>query len=71
MPYSVKCYFEIYEDMVQILMMLKVLFTQDSELEDLFCGASPGSVPSLFFGNNLLAWDLSLFKMIFSVTLLV
>ena len=33
--------------------MLKVLFTQDSEAEDLFCGASPGSEPSLFFCNNI------------------
>ena len=45
--------FEIYEDMVQILLMLKVLFTQDSEVEDLFCSASPGSEPSLFFSNDL------------------
>ena len=44
--------FEIYGDMFQILLMLKVLFTQDSETEDLFCGASLGSEPSLFFSNN-------------------
>ena len=49
MLYSVKCLFEINEDMVQILPMLEVLFTQDSE--DLFCGASSGSEPSLFFSN--------------------
>ena len=53
MPYPVKCFFEIYEDMIQTLLMVKVLFTQDSEVEDLFCGASPGSEPSLFFSNNL------------------
>ena len=52
MPYPVECFFEIYEDMVQILLMLKVLLTQDSEVEDLFCGASHGSEPSLFFTNN-------------------
>ena len=28
-------FFEINEDMVQILLMLKVLFSQDSEVEDL------------------------------------
>ena len=51
MPYSVKGFFEIDEDMdqVQILLVLEVLFTQDSEVEDLFCGASSGSEPSLFF----------------------
>ena len=51
MPYSVKGFFEINEDMVQILPMLEVLFTQDSKVEDLFCGASSGSEPSLFFSN--------------------
>ena len=46
MPYSVKGFFEIDEDMVQILLVLEVLFTQDSEVEDLFCGASSG-IPAL------------------------
>ena len=40
MPYFVKGYFEISEDMVQSLLMLEVLFTQDSKVEDLFGGAS-------------------------------
>ena len=35
MPYSVKGFFEINEDMVQILLMLEVLFTQNSKVEDL------------------------------------
>ena len=48
MPYLVKCFFEIFEDMVQILLLLK-----DSEAEVLFCGTSPGSEPSLLFSNNL------------------
>ena len=51
MPYSVKGFSEINEDIVQILLMLEVLFTQDSKVEDLFCGASSGSEPSLFFSN--------------------
>ena len=48
-------FFEIYEDMVQILLMMEVhvLFIQDSKAEDLFCGAPSGSEPSLFFGNYL------------------
>ena len=33
------------------LLMLEVLFTQDSKVEDLFCGASSGSEPSRFFSN--------------------
>ena len=51
MPYSVRGIFEINEDMVQILLMFEVLFTQDSKVEDLFCGATSGSEPSLFFSN--------------------
>ena len=39
--------------MVQILIMLEVLFTQDSKNEDLVCGAPSGSEPSLFFSNYL------------------
>ena len=45
-----KAFFEI-DDTVQILLVLEVLFTQDSEAENLFCGASSGSDPSLFFSN--------------------
>ena len=33
--------------------MSNILFTQNSEVEDLFCGADIGSEPSLFFSNNL------------------
>ena len=53
MPYSVKGFFEINEDMVQFLLMLEVLFTHDSKVEDLFLGASSGSEPSLFFSNHV------------------
>ena len=65
MPYSVKGFFEIDEDMVQILLVLEVLFTQDSEVEDLFCGASSGSEPSLFFSNYFFSLG---FKPILSLT---
>ena len=51
MPYFAKCLFEINDDMVQILPMLEVLFEQNSKVEDLFCGASSGSEPSLSFSN--------------------
>ena len=37
MPHSVKGFFEINADMVQILLMLEALFTQDSKVDDLFC----------------------------------
>ena len=51
-------FFLINEDMVQILLMLEVLFTQDSKVEDLFCGASSGSEPSLFFSSYLFSLGL-------------
>ena len=51
MPYSVKGFLEMNEDMVQIMLMLGVLFTQDAKVEDLFCCVSSGSEPSLFLSN--------------------
>ena len=47
----VEGFLKIIEDIVQILLMLELLFTQDSEVEDLFCGASSGSEPGLFYSN--------------------
>ena len=52
MPYFAKGCFEINEDILQILLMLNVLFKQDSMAEGLFCGASSSSEPSLFFSNS-------------------
>ena len=46
----------LYFRMVQILLMLKVFFTHDSEVEELFCGASPGSELSLLFSINLFSF---------------
>ena len=63
MPYPVKCSFEIYRDMVQILPMLKVLFTEDSEAEDLFCGASPSLNPACSLAIISSDWGLSLLEM--------
>ena len=42
----------INEYMVHSLLMLEVLFIQDSKLEDLIFGASSGSESSLFFSNS-------------------
>ena len=46
MSYPVEGFLEISEDMVQILLMLKVRFT-------LCGGASSSSEPGLFFSNHL------------------
>ena len=48
-----KTCFEVIEDMIKILLMLEVLFKQDSKVKDLFCGAPSYSKPSLFFSNYL------------------
>ena len=53
MPYPVKCFFEVYEDMVGILLMLQVLLAEDPEIEYLFCGAPSGSETCLLFCNDL------------------
>ena len=43
---------------MQILPMLKELFTEDSEVEHLIGGASSNSEPNLFFGVNALSLGL-------------
>ena len=54
--------FKIYEDMIQTLLVSKVLFTH-SNAEDMFCGAFPDCESSLVFSDSLFSWDLNLFKM--------
>ena len=48
-------FFLISADMVQILLMLEVLLTQNPKVEDLFCGAPSRSEPSLLLSNYLLS----------------
>ena len=36
--------FEVYKDMVEILLMLQVFLAEDPEIEYLFCGAPFGSL---------------------------
>ena len=67
MPYSIKG-FLISEDMVQILLMLRILFLQDFKVEDLFCGAPFALNPACLSAVISLAWGLSLLKMTFSMT---
>ena len=70
MPYSVKGFFEINEDMVQILLMLEVLFTQDSKVEICSVVLHPALNPACSSAIISSACGLSLFKMTFSMTLL-
>ena len=43
--------FEINDHIIQNLLMFKILFTQDSEIGNLFCGAPSSSEPSVFFSD--------------------
>ena len=70
MSYSVRVFFETNDDMVQILLMLEVLFTQDSKAEDCSVVLLPAPNPACSSAIISSAWGLSLFKMTFSMTLL-
>ena len=46
--------FEVYEDMVEVLLVLEIFLTEDSEVEDLLCGTPFCLEACLFFGDDLL-----------------
>ena len=54
MPNLVKSLLEIYEDMVEVLLVLKIFLTEDSQVENLFCDAPSCSEACLFFSDDLL-----------------
>ena len=62
MPYPVKGLLEVYEELVEILLMLQVFLAEDPEIEYLFCGAPPGSETCL----ALLVEQTILFVLFFS-----
>ena len=53
MPYLIKGLLEMYEDMIQALLMLKVFLAKDSKVEYLFTGAPSCSKTHLFFSDDL------------------
>ena len=68
-PYPAKGLLGVYEDIVEILLMLRVFLAEDSEIEYLFFGSS-SSVTSLLLYNIASAYGWSLFRMIFNTNLL-
>ena len=54
MPNPVKGLLEVYEDMVESLLVLEIFLAEDSKVEDLICGAPSCSEACLFFSNDLL-----------------
>ena len=61
MPYPVEGLLEVYEDMVEVLLVLELFLTEVSYDENLLCGTPSCSEPCLFFNDYLLRlWLLSL-----------
>ena len=54
MPNSVEGLFEIFEDIVEVLLVLEIFLTKDSYVENLLCGAPFCSEACLFFNDDLL-----------------
>ena len=54
MPNPVEGLLEVYEDMVEILLVLKIFLTENAWVEDLLCGAPSCSETRLFVSNDLL-----------------
>ena len=52
MPNPVEGPFEVYEDMVEVLLVLKIFLTEDSQVENLFCDAPSCSEACLFFSDD-------------------
>ena len=71
MPNPVEGLLEVYEDMVEVLLVLEIFLAKDLYVEDLLYGAPSCSETCLFFSNDLLRFcSLNLFSVIFSMTLL-
>ena len=54
MPNHAEGLLEVYEDMIEVLLVLEIFLTENAEVEDLLCGAPTCSEACLFFSNDLL-----------------
>ena len=48
MPNPVEGFFEVYEDMVEVLLVLEIFLTQNAQVEELLCGTPSCSGACLF-----------------------
>ena len=70
MPNSVEGLLEVYEDMVEVLLVLEIIFTEDHRLK--ICSVvhlpalKPACSPAMIFSAS----SFNLFRIIFSMTLL-
>ena len=54
MPNPVEGLLEVYEDMVEVLLVLEIFLTENAQVEDLLCGTPSCSEACLFFKDDLL-----------------
>ena len=54
MPNLVEGLLEVYEDMVEVWLVLEIFLTNDFQVEDLLCGALSCSEACLFLSDDLL-----------------
>ena len=54
MPNPVEGLLEVYEDMLEVLLVLEIFLTENALVEDLLCGASTCFEACLFFSDDLL-----------------
>ena len=52
MSHSAKVFLKVNEDILQILLMLEVIFIQDSEVKDLFCCASQAYFSAIIISSH-------------------
>ena len=54
MPNPVEGLLEVFEDMVDVLLVLEIFLRENAWVEDLLCGAPTCSETCLFFSDDLL-----------------
>ena len=54
MPKAVEGLLEVYEDMVEVLLVLEIFLAEDLKVKDLLCGAPSCSESCVFFSDDLL-----------------
>ena len=54
MPNPVESLLKVFQDMVEVFVVLEMFLTKGSQVEDLLCGAPSCSEACLLFSNNLL-----------------
>ena len=62
MPNPLECILEVYEDMVEVLMVLDIFLTENVQVENLLCDTPSCSEACLFFGEDLLRLWLQSFQ---------